>query len=1361
VRDAPTPTTGRWQLLRLGLIDLFYYDEEIFPFVDGRLLLRGNNGTGKSKVLALTLPFLLDGDLSARRVEPDADPNKRMEWNLLLGGTHPHAERLGYTWIEFGRLGDDGAPVYRTLGAGLKAGSGRMLRNWFFITRQRVGDDLELLDASRTALGRERLAEALGDHGRIYDTKSAYRHAVDETLFGLGEKRYDALVDLLVQIRQPQLSRRPNEGMLSDALTRSLSPVPSSLINVVAEGFRGLDDEREQLAELADTTRAVAAFLEHYRAYARVIARRKAEGPRLAQSKFEQLGRDLLRVREELEAARAEVRRTAEALDALRGRAASLEATFTALMEGEHAEGEAQLAAAEREATGARERLTAAVAFAARTEAELADARERVEGAEADSAARGAARAAALADAGAAAVPAGVPAEHATLVDAAAATDAERADAKRRADELLARRRRALAHVRELIDAAERAAAALATANGRLDDAAAQLDRALERQAAMEAALQRTGEVLVRTVRAYLETLVEVRLDDLAAVTDELHAWVATLDGPNPAAAALTAASDAALEAIGDARTRARARADELATHAEELDREIAGLESGKSEPPPARHTRAQGDLPGLPLWRSVDFSEATGARERAGLEAALEAAGLLDAHVLPGGEVRSAIDGELLFTPRPAPAGRETLASVLRPATPPDDAGVRAEDVAAVLAAVALVRAGDTRVPDAHASWASTDGRFGLGIATGAWSKAEASYIGEGAREAARRRRLAEVRSERATLQLEWDALTTTIEELDLRRSRVRADTAGLPADAVLRDAHADVAAAQRAVGDARGAHDDAAERAEVARAAWDAHTADLSETAAALHLPTARDELETVRDAMETYARALQSLWHASDLAATEERRLHAALAERGRAETRHAEADSERQRRAEERAAAAARFETLESTLGADVREFQRRRAEVTRERKETADATDRTLEERSRAERAEAGREEVERSILAQQGDAAVARDEASAALRRTARLGLLAVAVPEAPIPGDDRPWTLTQAIAVARTLDAALVTTNADDAAWGRVQTRLSQEFTQLQTALSRHGHTAVGEPSDDGYAVSIVFGGRPMPATELMTSLRADTEARERLLSAREREIIENHLVTEVGANLADLVTGAEAQVLAINAELSERPTSTGMRLRVRWRPRRDGPAGLAEVRGRLLQVSDAWSEGDRQSIGAFLQARIAAVREADETGTWYEHLEVALDYRAWHHFTVERFQHGDWRPATGPASGGERVLAVSLPLFAAAASHYRSASKPHAARLVTLDEAFAGVDDDSRAKSLGLLRAFDLDVVMTSEREWGCYAEVPGLSIAQLSRIEGIPAVLVSLWAWDGHERRRVDSAVDPVPAADGLWA
>src|SRR5258708_3982713 len=114
----PAPGRIRWQPLRLGLVDLFHYDSEEFWFRDGHLLQRGNNGTGKSKVLSLTLPFLFDAQLKPSRVEPDGDPTKRMSWNLLL---RRHDRRMGYAWIEFGRLGEDGEPQYFTLGSGLSA----------------------------------------------------------------------------------------------------------------------------------------------------------------------------------------------------------------------------------------------------------------------------------------------------------------------------------------------------------------------------------------------------------------------------------------------------------------------------------------------------------------------------------------------------------------------------------------------------------------------------------------------------------------------------------------------------------------------------------------------------------------------------------------------------------------------------------------------------------------------------------------------------------------------------------------------------------------------------------------------------------------------------------------------------------------------------------------------------------------------------------------------------------------------------------------------------------------------------------------------------------------------------------------
>src|SRR5215510_9254955 len=81
----PDPQRERWQPLRSGFLNLYRYDREEFHYENGRLLLRGNNGTGKSRVLALQLPFLLDGEVIPQRLEPDADPAKKVPFHLLSG----------------------------------------------------------------------------------------------------------------------------------------------------------------------------------------------------------------------------------------------------------------------------------------------------------------------------------------------------------------------------------------------------------------------------------------------------------------------------------------------------------------------------------------------------------------------------------------------------------------------------------------------------------------------------------------------------------------------------------------------------------------------------------------------------------------------------------------------------------------------------------------------------------------------------------------------------------------------------------------------------------------------------------------------------------------------------------------------------------------------------------------------------------------------------------------------------------------------------------------------------------------------------------------------------------------------------
>jgi len=1369
IRDLVQPALTRWQPLRAGLVDLFYYDSEEFWFRDGRLLLRGNNGTGKSKVLALTLPFLLDGDLSSHRVEPDADPKKRMEWNLLLGGAHPQPERLGYTWIEFGRVDEDGEERFCTLGCGLKAVSGRgIARHWYFVTSRRVGVDLALVDATGTALARDRLADALGDQGTVYDRARDYRRAVDETLFSFGEQRYGALVDLLIQLRQPQLSKRPNEKALSDALTQALPPLDQAVIADVAEAFRSLEEDRDALRAMKEARDAATSFLSHYQRYARIHSRRKARQPREAQSVYERVTGELNAAEDEFTAAEESLAAARELSAALKTERSRLSARDSALRASpemrsatalERADEDARRFAAEATRVAGERDQAVSVADARRGRLEVANG--RLNAAREQWTAR-------RQDALAAAADARIRTDHVDRVDGALDGQPDLQVLKRATSELIERQKGAIDHVRGLADDVAAASRTLQQARSKVNELDADAAALAERREESRQAVSGHAARLASSVRRHLEQAEELVLPDLAATIAALELWTDTLDGPNPAAAAVGAAEQARVSELATTDAAYLTRERTAREQADEITTEIDRLERGEDTAPPVPHTRedaARADRPGAPLWRLIDFADEVTEPDRAGLEAALEAAGILDAWVTPSGELLSPDTDDVVLRTGDAPV--DNLSAVLRPAVD------RADPLADAVSDEALIHLLESigRGEDHGHTWVDPAGRFKIGVLEGAWHKPVARYIGRGAREAARRARLAVLRADLTAVEAELSELEAARSRLSERRATLSVEMAGLPGDEDLRQAHAVVAALVQE-GERLAHRRSQAELAVTgATATEEGAKAALIEAAQDTGLPVDTAELSRVERALTDYGVALAGLWPAVVALQEAQRQLAEATADLTEAES-SLTALTDRAGEATDAAAAAAELhETLLSTVGAAVAELQEQLRAVADEMR--SNESEQTRASRSgEAAIAARGKAEGRREQLTEQLAAATT-DRATAAesFRRFAGTGLLGVALPSLEIPDPETSWAPHPTVRLARRVNDELADVTEDDAGWDRAQHRVNTELKTLHDTLSRHGNRASADLREEGVVVEVEFQGRPASVPSLAEMLATEVSDRERLLDEREREILENHLINEVASTLQELISAAEAQVASMNAELERRPTSTGMRLRLQWRAREDGPAGLAAARERLLrQTADAWSDEDRSAVGEFLQAQIAEVRAADDTGTWLEHLTAALDYRAWNRFVIQRHQNGQWRPATGPASGGERVLAASVPLFAAASAHYASAGSPHAPRLITLDEAFAGVDDNARAKYLGLLAAFDLDVVMTSEREWGCYPQVPGLAISHLARTDGVDAVLVTNWEWDGASRTKVlhelhtlrDQGADKPaePPQDGLW-
>jgi uncharacterized protein (TIGR02680 family) len=1346
--DAPPPPvplpspkrTDRWQPLRSGVLNLYRYDYEEFHYEDGRLLLRGNNGSGKSRVLALQLPFLLDGEVSPARVEPDGDPAKRIEWNLLMGR---HADRTGYTWIEFGRRDADGTLHFLTLGCGLRAVAGHsgLHSRWFFVTPQRIGRDLFLQTAQRTPLGRERLGDALGSVGRIILKVEDYKRAVDEALFGLGP-RYGPLLELLLRLRRPQLSRKLDEDELSHALSDALPTLSAAIIDEVAESFQSLQADRDRLREFTAAQAAVTAFLAEYRAYVRIAVRRRAEVFRSAHSAYEAAQR-----------AARDAQARFDSADATLASLTALAAELSTLLAGAEA--------TERTLRESPEMRTAdeleLAGELAKTSATTLVREERDELSAALSATQARAR-------------------EAAAVTQSAAVERDFA-AKRHAAE-------SAAHAAELAEA-HRAHTDEATLNRVLSKRAHALALLRTREASLTAAdhslrLAETVRTAAETAASAAREAEHVAHTDLTAAADQLAAryeswrtaarhflaapvdtlaetftsWIDQRSGPSPLRSALDAAHTAALATFGRRQSALELLAADLAKKLADLDATITRLEHGETPPPPPPVTRRADRTarPGAPLWRLCDFRPEIPDATRAALEAALHASGLLDAWILPDGRILSDTDDTFLLAPATDSEIHPTvphLGTVLNVALDPADPATNTLSTDTVARVLTQIGYG----PDTGPHWIAADGRWRLGPLTGRAGKPAAEYLGESTRAASRRRQLVELRAQHATaLAARLDA-TAQLAALAVDRTAAAAEFAAAPLDEpVLRAGFALETAALRLT-ETHTASEHAAHTASARRAERDIQTAQRDRDAADLKLAAWIGRLEALASSTQTYANTLAALWPTARHWETVAAQLATLRAQTAEAEAALGTRRQRREQAATEAAATRQRYETLEETHGQTVAVIREKLSaattEVTRlKRDSTANQTDQLTQTAARA---------TAQSDLAASEQQRFAHEQSRAlallGLHRLAEQRLFAEA--DSALrdiePGE---WSVAHTVdLVRRRLDPVLADTPDDENAWQRRQDAIHGHVQELRDQLITHGHPPETHQSDELVLVRCQFQARPHSMTELRDAFATELAERDRLLQAKEREIIENHLLAEAAVELQKLIRAAEAWRASANEELDSRPTGSGVRFRFQWEP--DTEIRFQEVRPILLRKGELWTPAERIALAAFLQGRIKAVQDAEESASWRDQLARALDYRRWHRFVVERQQDGQWRRLDrrtyGTGSGGEKALALTLPRFAAAAAHYRSAA-PTAPRLVMLDEAFAGIDPTMRAQCLGVLTQFDLDVIMTSELEWGCYPTVPSLAIYHLTTLAAVDAVGSTRWIWNGRERKQIDTPLPP---------
>ena len=1320
----------RWKPTRCGLVNLFRYDDETFHFSDGRLLLRGNNGTGKTRIMALTLPFLLDGSTHPSRVEPDGNRNRRIEWHLLMDKYH---ERTGYTWLEFKRIDEQGQELTCTLACGMKAQQGKqgLHSHWFFISPQTIGTDLPLKREDRTPWSKAECKEALQKGGQMYERVEDYRRAVDENLFGLGEHRYRNLVDLLIELRHPQLSRELNEERLTSALSDALPPLDSRVLDDVADGYRSLEEDRLGLEAVQAMKHAVDTFSQSYKDYLHVRVRQLCDDVRQRQNRYEKAQGDVRQAQEQVEKAEIELQRLnserrqiEQDLESLYGEERALQASDT-MRSAERIES----LRLERERCERQQQQTQAdLSEAQRVHHERASALQT--------------RQQALAQA----KEHSLDAQRQTLKLATAIgsdTEVERVGMEpdsagwNRLLSDLESRQRSEKLLRQLRQSFMEAEQKLQLAQERVSESEAERDQALNMVDQAERETHAASEQLSSDIEEHRHQLQVLKLepqDDGEAMLE----WSREPQGPLPYRQLLEKALSRSLQEGSLQAGTLELKHRELKQQQSELIAERTELLEGidpVSTPSVWRNSKPQHSQ-GAPLWAVCDFKDHVTPQRRAALEASLQSSQLLDAWIFPREHDENLQLGELSLRPQ-GPVPERNLLELMVP-TPTLESKLSESDVADVLSRIAHDGNDAVRVHD--------DGSWHLGPLQGRWLKENAEHIGAASREAARKTRLEAIEVSLKTLDESLQTVQQEMLQLQSLRRQAQAEYDEAPDGEILREAWRQrknrlqqLEQAQQRLSQRQGQRIESKERRDTQRTAFHQGAEDCG-------MKNWIEQLDELGPALNHYGSQLKEWRHHRERCASEAQRCQEGETLLLEARQRANEVQKRGQQMDDLVLGLQRELSTLEENMGKAVQELLQKLSSVRtelRERRERdkhleteqRDAIDSRGRGRGALDQAQGTLEECEltrRNALAKLEE--VAKDHLLAGLGKAWRSPL-------------EHPASDTKVLELARQLHRELGDVEFSERKIDRISTRMAEANQQLQSSLSAHDVRPVIEERHGIWEVKVPFGGRDCDIAELSEGLDLEIATRHSTLTAKEREVIENFLIDEACDHIHGLLHESEEWVSQINAELAERPMSTGLTLRFRWQLDAEAPEGATEARQRLLTPLHQWSGADRETLASFLQRCIDIAREVKPGHSWQDQLGYALDYRRWHRFIIERQQDGRWTRLTkrshGTGSGGEKAIALTIPQFAAAAAHYRAA--PNAPRLIMLDEAFVGIDNDMRRHCMGLLSSFDLDVVMTSEREWGCYDTVPGLSIYQLAADRTGECIATTRYVWNGSERQR----------------
>lgn len=287
---------------------------------------------------------------------------------------------------------------------------------------------------------------------------------------------------------------------------------------------------------------------------------------------------------------------------------------------------------------------------------------------------------------------------------------------------------------------------------------------------------------------------------------------------------------------------------------------------------------------------------------------------------------------------------------------------------------------------------------------------------------------------------------------------------------------------------------------------------------------------------------------------------------------------------------------------------------------------------------------------------------------------------------------------------------------------------------------------------------ISLNLRGQQVNPRLVKQTVEEEYTRQQRILNEDDRELYEEILFKSVGSKLRSRIRRAEKWTTQMNQIMENRNISSGITFSIKWKPRTaevDDELDTKDLVAILKQDVRLMKDEDYERITTHFRSRInraqQLMKEEGAGQTLLQVLKEVLDYRKWFSFILYHERTNE--PKTeltnnkfDKFSGGEKALAMYIPLFTACYSRYQEAADT-APYIISLDEAFAGVDENNIREMFEVVKQLDFDFIMNSQILWGDYDTIDHLSVYELLRPQNADYVSVLKYYWNGRQRVLVD--------------